>query len=136
VQAKNWAALAGEHKGLIFDSEVLCVAAMLHDIHLAADYDESHLRYEVDGANVARDLRGDTDFRKMIANESGLRSRRIRKIEFPELFPIVAPITEGTDVDLVGTSAKLGSPVDKKWRSIIGFSGVDHRSIPFQGLFS
>ncbi|WP_262271503.1 hypothetical protein [Microvirga yunnanensis] len=111
MRAKYWAALAGERKGLIFVPEILCVAAMLHDFRLAADYGESHLRYEVGGANAARDLRGDTDFRKMIASESGLRSRRTRKTEFPELFLIVAPITEGTDVDLVSTSAKLGSPV-------------------------
>jgi hypothetical protein len=111
MRTKYEAVLAGEHRGLIFDPEILCVVPMLHDSRLAADYGESLSRCEVGGANAARDLWGDPDFRKMIASESGLRSRRIRKIEFPELFPIVAPITEGTDVDLVGTSAKLGSPV-------------------------
>jgi hypothetical protein len=82
MRAKYWAALAGEHKGLIFDPEILCVAAMLHDFRLAADYRESHLRYEVGGANAARDIRGHTEFRKTIASESGSLSRRTRKPNF------------------------------------------------------
>jgi hypothetical protein len=51
-----WAALAGQGKGLTFDPELLYVAAMFHDIGLTAGYGESQLRFEVDGANAARDF--------------------------------------------------------------------------------
>lgn len=51
-----WAALAGKRKGLTFDPELLYVAALFHDYGLTAGYGESHLRYEVDGANAARDF--------------------------------------------------------------------------------
>ena len=49
-----WAALAGKREGLTFDPALLYVAAMFHDYGLTAGYGESHLRYEVDGANAAR----------------------------------------------------------------------------------
>jgi hypothetical protein len=51
-----WAALAGTRKGLTFDPELLYVAAMFHDVGLTRRYGESQLRFEVDGANAARDF--------------------------------------------------------------------------------
>src|ERR1700716_1107484 len=52
-------ALTGERKGLKFDRELLYVGAMFHDIGLTDGYRQSQLRFEVDGANAARDfLRG------------------------------------------------------------------------------
>ena len=51
-----WGALAGKRKGLVFDPELLYVAAMFHDIGLTARYRESQLRFEVDGANAAREF--------------------------------------------------------------------------------
>lgn len=52
-------ALAGRRKGLKYDPELLHVGAMFHDIGLTPAYRKSQLRFEVDGANAARDfLRG------------------------------------------------------------------------------
>jgi hypothetical protein len=51
-----WGALLGERKGVVFDPELLYVAAMFHDIGLTSVYHESQLRFEVDGANAARDF--------------------------------------------------------------------------------
>jgi putative nucleotidyltransferase with HDIG domain len=54
-----WAALTAQRKNLVFDPELLYVGAMFHDIGLTQRYQGSHLRFEVDGANAARDfLRG------------------------------------------------------------------------------
>ncbi|MFJ3525334.1 HD domain-containing protein [Pseudomonas sp. NPDC090203] len=65
-----WGALIGRRKGLIFDPELLYTAAMFHDVGLTQRYQKSQLRFEVDGANAARDfLRGhgicDTDVDKV-----------------------------------------------------------------------
>jgi hypothetical protein len=49
-------ALAGQRRGLAFDPELLLVAAMFHDIGLTEAYRGSQLRFEVDGANAARDF--------------------------------------------------------------------------------
>jgi hypothetical protein len=51
-----WGTLIGQRKGLIFDRELLYTAAMFHDIGLTATYEKSRLRFEVDGANAARDF--------------------------------------------------------------------------------
>jgi len=49
-------ALSGQRKRLKYDPELLYVGAMFHDIGLTEAYRESRLRFEVDGANAARDF--------------------------------------------------------------------------------
>src|ERR1700754_3864003 len=52
-------ALSRNRTGLTFDPELLYTAAMFHDIGLTARFEDSQLRFEIDGANAARDfLRG------------------------------------------------------------------------------
>jgi hypothetical protein len=56
VRVYFWGALTGDRKGLRFDSELFYAAAMFHDIGLTPHYGCSKCRFEVDGANVARDF--------------------------------------------------------------------------------
>jgi hypothetical protein len=49
-------ALTGQRKGLKFNPELLYVGAMFHDIGLTERYRQSQNRFEVDGANAARDF--------------------------------------------------------------------------------
>ncbi|HEV2677583.1 MAG TPA: HD domain-containing protein [Aliidongia sp.] len=49
-------ALAGQRKGLKYDAELLYAGAMFHDIGLTRRYRQSQLRFEVDGANAAREF--------------------------------------------------------------------------------
>ncbi|KRC12444.1 phosphohydrolase [Hydrogenophaga sp. Root209] len=59
IRVYCWGALTGSRTGLKFDPELLYAASMFHDIGLTARYQDSQLRFEVDGANAARDfLRG------------------------------------------------------------------------------
>src|SRR3569833_2181074 len=51
-----FAALAGERQGVSFDAELLYVASMFHDMGLTARYNSPTDRFEVDGANAARDF--------------------------------------------------------------------------------
>ena len=51
-----WAALTGERRGLKFDSELLYMGAMFHDMGLTERYSSTDQRFEVDGANTARDF--------------------------------------------------------------------------------
>jgi HD superfamily phosphodiesterase len=51
-----WGALTAKRKGLMFDPELLYTAAMFHDMGLTQGYGGSQLRFEVDGANAARDF--------------------------------------------------------------------------------
>jgi hypothetical protein len=51
-----WGALIAERRGLEFDPELLYAASMFHDVGLTDRYSTSPLRFEVDGANAARDF--------------------------------------------------------------------------------
>ena len=65
-----WGVLVGKRKGLVFDPELLYVAAMFHDIGLTARYRESRLRFEVDGANAAREF----------LHDQGISEREIERV--------------------------------------------------------
>jgi len=49
-------ALAGKHRGLKFDPELLYAGAMFHDMGLTPRHSSPNERFEVDGANAARDF--------------------------------------------------------------------------------
>jgi hypothetical protein len=49
-------ALAGQRRGLKFDAELLYAGPMFHDIGLVPAYSSAADRFEVDGANAARDF--------------------------------------------------------------------------------
>ena len=54
-----WGALTGVRRSLKFDAELLYAGAMFHDMGLTPVHSSSNERFEVDGANAARDfLRG------------------------------------------------------------------------------
>jgi HD domain len=49
-------ALRGERLGLGYDPELLYIGAMFHDIGLVEGHRSAHNRFEVDGANAAREF--------------------------------------------------------------------------------
>src|ERR1700687_1238771 len=54
-----WGALAGKRHRLSYDGELLYAGAMFHDMGLTPEHSSDDERFEVDGANAARDfLRG------------------------------------------------------------------------------
>jgi HD superfamily phosphodiesterase len=48
--------LQGRRRGLVYDPELLYIGAMFHDVGLVAGHRSAHNRFEVDGANAARDF--------------------------------------------------------------------------------
>src|SRR5882724_1272091 len=51
-----FSAAAGKRKGLTFDPELLYVSAMFHDMGLTPKHNSATDRFEVDGANTAREF--------------------------------------------------------------------------------
>src|ERR1700761_91692 len=51
-----WGALAAKRRGVACDLELLYTSAMFHDVGLTSSFRDSQLRFEVDGANAARDF--------------------------------------------------------------------------------
>jgi len=100
-----WAALAGKCRALRFDSELLYAGAMFHDMGLTHQHSSAHERFEVDGANTARDF---------------LRSHGIAQADIDTVWtaialhttpgipqhmhPVVALLTAGVEMDVLGLS--------------------------------
>lgn len=51
-----FSSLNGEREGLKYDPELLYVSSVFHDLGLTKKYSSNDLRFEVDGANAARDF--------------------------------------------------------------------------------
>jgi hypothetical protein len=96
-------ALAGQRQALDFDAELLYIGAMFHDMGLLAPHSSPNLRFEVDGANAARDF---------------LRSYGVGEGEVEQVWdaialhttpgipehkkPVVALLTAGVEMDVLG----------------------------------
>jgi hypothetical protein len=96
-------ALAGKHRNLRFDPELLYAGAMFHDLGLTPRYSTAQERFEVDGANAAREF---------------LRSHCISQADIDTVWtaialhttpgipqhmhPVVALVTAGVEMDVLG----------------------------------
>jgi hypothetical protein len=96
-------ALSGRRRGLKFDPELLYAGAMFHDMGLTKRHSSPHERFEVDGANAARDF---------------LRSRGVSPTDIDLVWtaialhttpgipqhmnPVVALVTAGVEMDVLG----------------------------------
>jgi hypothetical protein len=108
-------ALAGQHRGLKFDPELLYAGAMFHDMGLTPRHSSPDERFEVDSANAARDF---------------LRSRGISEAEIDTVWtaialhttpgiprhmhPVVALVTAGVEMDVLGMAYGEFSDVERE----------------------
>src|SRR3954470_5758460 len=96
-------ALAGKRRGLNFDRELLYAAAMFHDIGLSSEYSSRTERFEVDGANVARDFLKAHGIAPLdihlVWTAIALHTTQGIPVH---MHPIVALVTAGVKMDVVG----------------------------------
>ena len=108
-------ALAGKHRGLKFDPELLYAGAMFHDMGLTSRHSSPNERFEVDGANAARDF---------------LRAHGISEPEIDTVWtaialhttpgipqhmhPVVALVTAGVEMDVLGLTYPEYSDVERE----------------------
>src|ERR1700683_2888552 len=96
-------ALAGKHRGLSFDPELLYAGAMFHDMGLTARHSSDHDRFEVDGANAARNF----------LKRHGIAQSDIDTVwtaialhttpGIPQhMHPVIALVTAGVEMDVLG----------------------------------
>ncbi len=96
-------ALHGLRRGLRPDLELLYVGAMFHDLGLTERYRTSTLRFEVDGADAARDFLTAHGVDKADADNVWLGIALHTTPGVPEfLAPEVALLQAGVEVDVVG----------------------------------
>jgi len=99
----HFGALAGRHRGLRFDPELLYAGAMFHDVGLVTKHSSAGERFEVDGANAARDfLRS----RGISPHEVDLVWTAIALHTTPgipqHMHPVIALVTAGVEMDVLG----------------------------------
>jgi hypothetical protein len=121
-------ALRGRHRGWVVDHELLYFGAVFHDLGLTAKYRSPDHRFEVDGANAARDfLRANG-----IEEESaGVVWDAIALHTTPEIpwlkRPEIALVNGGAAADVVGVGLDE-IPVDDRDAVLAAYPRVDFKS--------
>ena len=96
-------ALAGVHRGLTFDRELLYAGTMFHDIGLMPSHSSKTERFEVDGAHAARDF-----LKSYGVPEADVYTvwTAIALHTTPgvpvHMHPVVALVTAGVEMDVLG----------------------------------
>src|ERR1700758_1538610 len=104
-------ALQGRRRGLQPDPELLYAGAMFHDLGLTQRYRSSSLRFEVDGANAAREFLLQRGVDEADADTVWLGIALHTTPGVPEfLAPEIALVTAGVETDVVGIGRDALSP--------------------------
>jgi hypothetical protein len=110
-----WGAMAGKRRGLRFDPELLYAGAMFHDMGLTHQHSSAEERFEVDGANAARDFlrshgiaQGDID---TVWTAIALHTTP----GIPQhMHPVVALVTAGVEMDVLGLAYSEFSDAERE----------------------
>jgi hypothetical protein len=98
-----WAALTGERRKLRYDPEFLYIGAMFHDMGLTKAHASPDLRFEVDGANAARDFLKSYDVPESAIEEVWTSIALHTTPGIPEhMRPTIALVTSGVEMDVLG----------------------------------
>jgi len=96
-------ALAGKHRGLKFDPELLYAGAMFHDMGLTPRHSSPNERFEVDGANAARDFLCGHSISEAEIDTVWTAIALHTTPGIPQhMHPIVALLTAGVEMDVLG----------------------------------
>lgn len=107
-------ALAGKRRGLTFDPELLYAGAMFHDMGLLKKHSSAQERFEVDGANVARDfLRGHGISQQDIDLVWAAIALHTTPGIPQHMHPVVALVTVGVEMDVLGLAYKEFSEAER-----------------------
>jgi HD superfamily phosphodiesterase len=98
-----FAALAGQRRGLKFDTELLYAGAMFHDIGLVPVYSSDADRFEVDGANAARNFLRRYNISEQDLDQVWTAIALHTTPGIPQyMHPVVALVTAGVEMDVLG----------------------------------
>jgi len=96
-------AMAGRDRGLRFDPELLYAGAMFHDMGLTTQYRSATERFEVDGANTARDFLRNHGISPADIDTVWTAIALHTTPGIPQhMSPVVALVTAGVEMDVLG----------------------------------
>jgi hypothetical protein len=107
-------ALQGNRQGLKFDPELLYAGAMFHDIGLLRSYSSDTERFEVDGANAARDFltRHGIDKSDIDLVWTGIALHTTPGVPC-HMHPVIALVTAGVEMDVLGLTYAEFAPEER-----------------------
>lgn len=98
-----FAEIRGQKLGLKYDSELLYTGAMFHDLGLIPEHSSETERFEVDGANAARDFLKQRGISEKDANTVWTSIALHTTPGIPcHMHPVIALVTEGVEMDVLG----------------------------------
>jgi hypothetical protein len=119
-------ALEGERRGLKFDAELLYAGAMFHDIGLVPAYSSNTDRFEVDGANAARDFLRRHDISQQDIDCVWTAIALHTTPGIPQyMHPVIALVTAGVEMDVLGIDYAGFTDSDRK-AVVQAFPRSDH----------
>jgi len=96
-------ALAGKKRNLSFDAELLYAGAMFHDMGLTPRHGSAQERFEVDGANAARDFLSSHGIARADVETVWTAIALHTTPGIPQhMHPVVALVTAGVEMDVLG----------------------------------
>src|ERR1700674_413902 len=110
-----FSAATGKRKGLTFDSELLYVSAMFHDMGLTPKHSSATDRFEVDGANTAREFLRRHKIPQQDIDTVWASIALHTTPGIPQyMHPVVALLTNGVQMDVLGIAYSEFSDVDRE----------------------
>jgi HD domain len=98
-------ALAGKHRGLRFDPDLLYAGAMFHDLGLTPEHSSAKERFEVDGANAARNFLRSHGIPQADVDTVWTAIALHTTPGIPQhMHPVVSLVTAGVEMDVLGLS--------------------------------
>ena len=98
-----WGALRGQEQRLTFDPELLYVGAMFHDLGLTTRFRSTEQRFEIDGADAARQFLRRHGITGEAADRvwTGIALHTTPEIPL-HMAPEIALVTRGVELDVLG----------------------------------
>jgi hypothetical protein len=110
-----FAAATGKRKGLTFDPELLYVSAMFHDMGLTPKHSSATDRFEVDGANAAREFLCQHRIPQQDIDKVWTSIALHTTPGIPQYMPpVVALLTNGVEMDVLGIAYSDFSDADRE----------------------
>jgi len=107
-------ALAGKHRGLKFDPELLYCGCMFHDMGLTHRHSSAHERFEVDGANAARDFLKSHGIHQQDIDTVWTAIALHTTPGIPQhMHPLIALVTAGVEMDVLGLTYSQYSDAER-----------------------
>lgn len=107
--------LAGKRRQLKFDPELLYAGAMFHDVGLVPAFSSTSDRFEVDGANAARDFLKRHNIPQQDVDAVWTAIALHTTPDIPKYMqPVVALVTAGVEMDVLGIDYARFSDADRR----------------------